>query len=48
MMIAKYANMQIPIVSSISLGRNFGQQIEVGDYVDDDRINAALEEAFSA
>lgn len=48
MMIAQYATMKIPVVSSISLGRDFGQQIEVGDFVDEARINAALEEAFSA
>lgn len=47
MMVAKYANMQIPIVSSISLGRNFGVQIECGDFVDEARIKAAIEECFA-
>lgn len=48
MMIAKYADMKIPLVSSISLGRNFGVQIECGDFVDEARINAAIEEVFAA
>lgn len=48
MMVARYANMQIPIVSSISLGKDFGQQIECGDYVNEEAINAALEAAFAA
>lgn len=46
MMVAPYADMSIPIVSSISLGRNFGQQIECGDFVDDARIKEALAKAF--
>ncbi len=48
MMIAPYATMGIPIVSSISLGPDFGQQIECGDYVDEARINDALKEVFAA
>lgn len=47
-MTAQYANMQIPIVSSISLGRDFGQQIECGDYVNEEAINNALAEIFPA
>lgn len=47
MMIANYANMTIPIVSSISLGRTFGDQIECGDFVDEARIKAALAECFA-
>ena len=47
-MTAQYANMQIPIVSSISLGPDFGKQTECGDYVNEDVINKALEGAFNA
>lgn len=47
-MTAQYANMEIPIVSSISLGRDFGQQIECGDYVNEEAINNALAEIFPA
>jgi len=46
-MIANYANMTIPIVSSISLGRTFGDQIECGDFVDEARIKAALAQCFA-
>lgn len=48
LMVARYADMKIPIVSSISLGLNFGAQIECGDYVNEARIKEALEEAFAA
>jgi 5'-3' exonuclease len=47
-MTAGYANMQIPIVSSISLGPDFGQQTECGDYVNEEAINSALDEIFPA
>jgi hypothetical protein len=30
-MVAQYANMSVPIESSISIGANFGNQIEIGD-----------------
>lgn len=45
-MVAPYANMQIPIVSSISIGPNFGEQIEVGETVDDEVIKKALVQIF--
>jgi DNA polymerase I-like protein with 3'-5' exonuclease and polymerase domains/5'-3' exonuclease len=41
-MIAPYGGMQVPIVSSISLGLNFGDQIECGATVDVERINDVL------
>lgn len=34
LMVAPYGGMKVPIVSSISLGLNYGDQIEVGDTVD--------------
>ncbi len=48
MMVQNYADMRIPIVSSISLGRNFGKQIECGDRVDEKTLQDALDSAFSA
>lgn len=48
MMTANYAGMRVPIVSSISLGRNFGEQIECGETVKAEVINAAIEKAFAA
>ena len=42
-----YADMKIPIVSSISLGPNFGDQIKCGDYVNEAAINDALEKVFA-
>lgn len=45
-MTAGYADMKIPIVASVSLGRNYGEQIECGDFVDAPAINAALAEIF--
>lgn len=45
-MTGPYGGMTVPIVSSISLGPNFGVQIEVGETVDEDRINAALAKIF--
>lgn len=41
-----YGGKKIPIISSISLGRNFGEQIECGETVEADVINAALAECF--
>lgn len=45
-MTAKYADMKIPIVSSISLGPDFGHQIECGETVNEGAINGALAEVF--
>lgn len=45
-MVAPYADMQIPIVSSISIGPNFGEQIEVGESVDEEVIAKAVEQIF--
>ncbi len=47
-MVQPYAGMKIPIVSSISLGPNFGEQIELGEWPDEEKINAALIEALGA
>jgi 5'-3' exonuclease len=45
-MTAQYANMKIPMESSISLGPNFGTQIEVGDHPDREVIEKAIAEAL--
>lgn len=47
-MVQPYADMKIPIVSSISLGPNFGEQIELGEQPTKDAIEAALAEVFGA
>jgi DNA polymerase I-like protein with 3'-5' exonuclease and polymerase domains/5'-3' exonuclease len=44
LMTADYAGMKVPIVSSISLGPDFGQQIELGETVDEEKIAKALRE----
>lgn len=41
-----YAGMQIPIVSSISIGPNFGNQIECGEQYDEAVIKAAVKESL--
>jgi DNA polymerase I-like protein with 3'-5' exonuclease and polymerase domains/5'-3' exonuclease len=41
-MTAPYGGMTIPIVSSISLGSSYGEQIECGDEFDADAIRAAV------
>lgn len=46
-MTAPYADMQVPILSSISLGLNFGQQIELGMVPDADIINKSLSDLFT-
>lgn len=45
-MTANYAGMKIPIVSSISLGRTYGEQIECGDEFDEAAIRAAVSKAL--
>ena len=47
-MVQPYANMRVPIVSSLSLGPNFGEQIECGDEYIPERIQEALDEVFCA
>lgn len=42
-----YGGKVIPIVSSISLGRSFGQQVSCGDEFDEAVIKAALAKAFA-
>lgn len=41
-----YATLPVPIVGSISIGPNFGEQIECGDEFDEAAIRAALDEIF--
>lgn len=41
-----YANMQVPIMGSISIGPNFGDQIECGDWYIPEEINKALCQIF--
>lgn len=43
-MTAQYANMQVPIESSISFGPNFGEQFEVGEVPTVEAIKKGLEE----
>lgn len=43
-MIGDYANMQLPIRSSISFGRSFGQLIEIGDTPTQEAVSAGLVE----
>jgi DNA polymerase I-like protein with 3'-5' exonuclease and polymerase domains len=45
-MVGPYADMIVPIASSISIGPNFGDQVEVGEAVNDDVINDALASIF--
>lgn len=46
LMVAPYASMTVPIVSSISIGKNFGEQVECGESVDEGTIRAALKQIF--
>lgn len=46
-MTQQYHDMTVPCMSSISLGPNFGQQIECGDWFIEERIKAALAEVFA-
>lgn len=41
-MVAPYANMQVPIVSSISFGPSFGEQIEIGEEPTAEAVEAGL------
>jgi hypothetical protein len=45
-MTAPYANMQVPILASVSLGPDFRNQIECGDYFIADNVRAALDKIF--
>lgn len=47
-MVEKYASMSVPIVASISLGKDFAHQIECGDDYDPVAIQAALDSIFGA
>lgn len=46
-MTAPYFDMKIPIIASISVGRNYGEQIECGDEFDEKAVRKAVEEALS-
>jgi len=46
LMTMSYADMTVPIISSISLGPDFGRQIEVGDEVVPEAIEAAVRESL--
>jgi DNA polymerase-1 len=43
-MVAKFAGMQIPVMSSISFGPNFGDQIEIGLYPTEEAISKGIVE----
>ena len=43
-MVASYANMKVPIVSSISFGPSFGEQIEIGEEPTAEAVEAGLVE----
>jgi hypothetical protein len=45
-MTRQYGDMIVPCMSSISLGPNFGEQIECGDWYIPERIQAALDKVF--
>jgi len=45
-MTGSYADMSVPILGSISLGTDFADQIECGDWFIEDRIKAAIEKCF--
>ncbi len=45
-MTQNYADMEVPVVSSISFGPNFGQQIEIGELPTDEAIDAGLQKYF--
>ena len=45
-MTAPYSTMAIPILGSISIGKNFGEQIEVGDWFIEENITATLSDLF--
>ncbi len=47
-MVQPYASMRVPILGSISLGGNFADQLECGDYYDADAINDAVYSVTSA
>lgn len=47
-MIAQYANMRIPLESSISIGPTFGTQYEIGTVVDEAAIAEALHKVFGS
>ncbi len=42
LMVQNYGGMKVPILSSISLGPDFGRQIELGETVDEEKIFEAL------
>jgi len=46
-MVQPYAGMKIPIVSSIEIGRNFGNLIEVGEVPDEQKIQEAINKVFA-
>lgn len=46
-MTAQYADMQVPILASLSLGANYADQIECGDFFDQAAIEAALNDVFA-
>jgi len=41
-MVANYAGMTLPIKSSISFGKSFGEQIEIGDWPTDEAIEKGI------
>lgn len=45
-MTGDYAGMRVPLIASISLGRNFAEQIECGDTFDAAAIQRALDQCF--
>jgi DNA polymerase I-like protein with 3'-5' exonuclease and polymerase domains len=46
-MTRQYHDMTVPCMSSISLGPNFGEQIECGDWFIEENIRAALDKVFN-
>lgn len=46
-MVVPYATMKVPILASISLGKNFADQIECGDWFIEENVKGALNDIFS-
>ena len=46
-MTVPYSTLPVPILGSISVGRNFGQQIEAGDYFVAEDVQKAIDKSLT-
>jgi hypothetical protein len=46
-MVQPFAGMKIPVVSTISLGASFGEQIELGEHPCPQKIQEAINQVFA-